>query len=209
MEKQGKGPERNGEQQLEQFLTAFFPLLQSREREKTAKKTRLINRKELGQLLEKGETMETLLQQIVQRGYFLHGSPYDLEILEPRQAGGIGEESKRLKAIYATDSVPMAMFRAIISNERAKKLSKSAYSGWNAHGEDERVRSIDFFANQPIIETLGDGYIYVLKGEDFIPSGGGDFIRKEAYVAPAKISVKKEDFTYEIETVPEPPPRRR
>lgn len=166
----------------------------------------VISRKEIEEIIEKGGILENILNLAVESGYVLHGSPYELKKIEPRQVNGARDE-ENLNAVYATNLVPVALFCAIKSDARAKELALKnrgyidLHSNWDIGGDDEvKVGWSHFAASREIIDTLGDGFIYIMPKNDF-KYNGGDYIREEEYVPRLMVQIKRDDFKYKIEKI--------
>lgn len=191
----------NRDKKLKDFLDKYFP-----NSERKQGTTVVINRNEIEDLLIHGFSVENILEQAISRGYTIHGSPYDIETIEPRTPTPTEDspEEEKQTAIYSTNFPPIALFCAIKSGERANKKTgkESFHTRWGITGEenDERISSCNFAASQEIVDTLDDGWIYFLRIED-TECSGGDFIIREKYVPPVKALVRPKDFKYKIEII--------
>ena len=54
-----------------------------------------------------------MVEKYRQENYLFHGSPYKIDVLQPRQAHDIGFESGCQEAVYATDNLDMAICFAL------------------------------------------------------------------------------------------------
>ena len=190
--------ERNHEK-LNKFLDEFFPDQNERHENDKKELPITIDRGKLQELFQTGEGLENILEEIVKRGYILHGSKHDMEKLEPRQAKGEGRKTAQLNAIYATDKVLISLFAATSPKNRKDGGEYRAEWGF-LENEDDATDSMEFKATQDWIDSMSDGYIYILKKEDFKKVAGtpGEYIRRDDSQSFIKVLVKKEDFKYII-----------
>jgi len=103
------------------------------------------------------------LKKALRYGFLLHGSPHLFEMLEPRSAHDDFTEGGNQTAVYTTDFLVGAVFKALIHRK-----GSSCHTGWswNEVGGDKILR---LFGEN--IE-LADGYVYVLDSTGFQPVPG-------------------------------------
>lgn len=158
----------------------------------------MIERKSINKV---GESVGEYLEAF--KSYFnvvFHGSPHLLDVLEPRRANGNPKiPSENLHAVYATDLPPIAIFCAIKSRERALAYENSIYHyNWcDMIDKENSVYTIYFGASSNIINTLGDGYVYILDNDKFTYTDSG-FVSPESCVPLASVKVGKSDLNYPI-----------
>ena len=152
--------------------------------------TMLIDRRDLNYLLECGFIMDEILQAIIERGYVLHGSPLDINELEPRTATGLGAAYERLTAVYCTNFAPIALFNAIMPKRSTKEKS---HTGWYIQGSDfKNVDVIKFKANENMLDKFGNGFIYALSRKDVKSTPSKcKFVSEVSCLPIAKISIKR------------------
>lgn len=160
--------------------------------------TVIIERKDLDSLLKVGFKMDEILQAIVEQGYVLHGSPCNVDLLEPKTATGLGAAYERLTAVYFTNLAPIALFNAIMPKRSYRVKSQTS---WEIQGTDlKHIDFIRFKASENILEELGDGYIYVVSEKDVrLTPCVCQFISELSCLPFAKLKVRRNDFVYNIE----------
>lgn len=192
----------NKEKIIGDFLDKYFPP-EAAKNDGIRSEPVEIKRDELKNIIETGETMENLLNQIKERGYFFHGSPNDIKKLEARRARDMyhGAKENTLKAVYATNIPEIALFHAIICPKTERKGLH--YAMWEINEDSRRKTVIKFKASQFTFNGMGDGYVYILEKKDFAQGRKNrfQFSREGDCVPSCKIPVRKEDFTHEIEIV--------
>ncbi len=188
-------------ERIKTLLDEFFSEPGSPGRLRTVSETVTIPRDRIEELIETGSTLESVLRVAMLRGYLFHGSPTDVQELEPKTpspAEGSPEEEFHT-GIFSTNFPPIAIFCAIKSGQRAyeKFGTERLHTEWHVQGEDERTAACRFVASQEIIDTLSEGWIYVLRAEDFTVLGE-DFFRSEKYCPPIRVRVKPSDLIHEV-----------
>lgn len=154
-----------------------------------------------------GLPLESIIRSIVSHGFVLHGSDRKISKLEPRRAGDAERMSGKMEAVFATNQPEIAIFRSIMSYERARNLKPSGNleTYWYI---DEKSR-YRFGASSQIIDTLDEGYIHIFPQGDFKPvlerernfKNPLEFIRRSTVKPVAILKVRPEDFYYEIEEI--------
>jgi len=134
-------------------------------------------------------TVQRHLHYLVDNGYLLHGSNKLHEILKPSTGFCLsGLEENLQVAVYATISPVIAIFNAI----RNRKLGYTRYELINGNPYLE--------ADEKIIKTLGNGYVYVLNNYQFKKSQieEGQFSSFEEVIPFRIFEVCKYDLCYPI-----------
>ncbi len=189
----------NNKEMLNDFLNKYFPPETSGMDEAEAE-TVEIKREELEKIIATGETIESLLNRIKERGYIFHGSPNDIKKLEARQANDVkGTKDNILKAVYATNIPEIAEFHALLN----KRKGKTFYARWETGKNSQGELTIKFMVNRETLDNMSDGYVYVLKEKDFRRSRkkSSQFSKEEDYTPTYKIPVKKENLEHKIEII--------
>lgn len=113
-------------------------------------------------------SLESLQELERKGGYVFHGSPFKIEIFEPRQAfnwvNGVGVPDGA-PAIFASSVLNYAIFMAIVNKENCRLGSRSSSNG--------KV----FKATKETLEQLtpeAGGYVYVFKKSDFKERTNGE-----------------------------------
>ena len=146
-----------------------------------------------------GIDLEQLLSEVVALGHVLHGSPEDLISVDPRRPKTSEMKSAALKAIYATDSPPIAIFCSITSEKRVREMNAEFLTTWSRHSNRVgTLSSYQFRGTQAVLDTLGTGFLYVFRRADFTPNGNGEYVRTQQSTPLLKIPTTVSDFCYEI-----------
>lgn len=199
-----KNHENPIEQKRKEFLNNYFPIINESGQKEII--TKNIDRQEINKLVEMGIDLENILHEAIKRGYIFHGSPEDLTELEPRQETKNGPENARLNAVYAIDAEQIAIFCAITSTKRTQENQQSYSTGWSTDCDDEGNNVIyTFRANQAVLDTLDDGFIYAFNKDDFTPNDAGEYVKMNKCKPAVKIPIKVNDFKHEIKLINDSP----
>ncbi len=113
-----------------------------------------------------GKNREKLLALEKEGKYVFHGSPEQIEILEPRQAEGKNEVTGEMErdgapAVFATQYADMAIFRALVNAKGVFEDSESSF------GIDDD--GLHFSATRNLLEAAKrkTGKVYVLDRSKF------------------------------------------
>lgn len=108
------------------------------------------------------------LTYLVNQGYLLHGSQQKLIYISPQKKDNLPTAGGRIKAVYATDSVDVAMFKATISAKKLPKIAgkRGGVISWGFSDDDKPKFLIT--PNYVAHKAFSRGYVYVLHPEDFI-----------------------------------------
>jgi len=96
------------------------------------------------------------LRAIVAQGYLLHGSRFDVEVLEPRQGRCQVKREGCQQGVYATRNVGVALLAAML-HPKAESIQR--LTEWSAHSDH-------IVASGKNVE-LGLGYVYVCPIDTF------------------------------------------
>jgi hypothetical protein len=99
--------------------------------------------------------MKKELNNLVKKGYVLHGSPLKQKILKPTK-----QFDYRKKVLCFTNIPEVAFFHAITSHKRAGKSANSRYD----------LENMKFYATKNVLDTIDIGYIYAVKRDKLIHS---------------------------------------
>jgi len=104
------------------------------------------------------------LKKALEQGYLLHGSPHFIsEDLEPRQSSDSAKTSGNQKALFATNHLVIAVWKAV-----AHKLQADYNTvGWSWDDDGEKI----LYAENA---KLGNGYVYLLSKEAFQKASDDD-----------------------------------
>ncbi len=135
------------------------------------------------------------LEKFVERGYLLHGSRHLFDVVKPAKKSFLSAKAGKIRAVYATDSVAIAMFKAVVNAAKMPKIGgmRGGVIGWSfLDGEPKFWVS----PNYVTYKAFGVGYVYVLDGSKFTKLKK---LPHEYYVrsviAPVRIvTVKPNDF---------------
>lgn len=107
-----------------------------------------------------------ILTTAIQQGYLLHGSQHLVEVLEPRKARDEAKSSGNQNAVFATNNVAIAIWKAV-----AHKLSSDSMVGWSWNDSGEKI----LYSEGGV--SLGNGYVYILPKESFqaAPDDAADY----------------------------------
>jgi len=94
------------------------------------------------------------LERALEQGYLLHGSPYIIGELEPRQAHDEETTDGNQVAVYATKNLPVAVFKGLIHGK-----GNSYRTGWT-WSDSKKV----LFGENIELEK---GYVYILDPATF------------------------------------------
>ncbi|MFA5986281.1 MAG: hypothetical protein WC819_02950 [Parcubacteria group bacterium] len=135
---------------------------------------------------EKRKGREYLLSLEKAGKYVFHGSPDDIDVLEPRQAYGENEENGDYEkdgesAVFATRFADVAIFRSLINERLGGDGSECGMSIDNDN-------NIYYRSSRDLLEKVKDhkGKVYVLKSEGFSDFKGLD-CRSNEQVVPIEI----------------------
>jgi len=171
-------------------------------RESETDKLVSIDRSEIDRMVE-AVWIEYLLENLVARGFILHGQPFKNDKLIPRTGQGNGEKGK-LTAVYATNVPSISIFHATTDLYKLAMQGKFFVTGWSVEcDENDNIEKITFRSNHAMIGNMNDGYIYVCDKNDFEKIDPVQFICVEEYVPRIRILVTKKAFEHEIEIVPD------
>lgn len=121
-----------------------------------------------------------------QGNYLYHGSPYKIEALQPRQAHDTGYEAGCQKAVYATDSLDMAICFALgVEGEAGEDFQRTMLP--------EQGMKMLFQNCHPRYGQKG--YIYVLNREDFVPAMGSQWVACKEQIPIDVIEIEVDDYT--------------
>jgi hypothetical protein len=144
------------------------------------------------------------------KNLLIHGSNFDIEKLEPRQANCKSKKFGNLNAVYATEDPILPVFYAIKDKNKFRGM---AISGADIHSSNGFTETSYIFKVEPemlAINPWSPGVIYVLSKDSF-EQGTDDegdlideWISREEVKQLAKIKVAPEDFPYlaDIKTIP-------
>lgn len=136
--------------------------------------------------------LNRFLKNCIHRGCVLHGSSVLCEVLQPHPGYCITGLKENLEvAVYATISPSIAIFNAI-------KPPKCRYTRY------ELIEGNPYFeADEEIIKSLGEGYVYVLDRSKFkkCQIEEGQFTSLEEVRPIYAVKVTKDDFGYPIEAI--------
>lgn len=132
-----------------------------------------------------GHNREKLLKLERDGRYVFHGSTEIIGILEPRQAYNKNQETGEMEkdgdpAIFATPYADVAIFRALVNNQRINAKSSSKF-GMNDNG-------LHFSATKNLMENAESaiGRVYVLDKAQF-RSAKGTECRSEENIVPIEV----------------------
>lgn len=136
--------------------------------------------------IEPGETISQYLSRLEETGrYLFHGSPHDIDIIEPRKATDIsGDPWRNDTAVYANSNAALSIQRAILP-PRDQIEGKWTVSS----GTDPENSTIPLLVISDNIH-LQSGVVYVLDRQGFERSATGSQWKSKNSVKPLiKISV--------------------
>src|SRR3989344_1929479 len=108
-----------------------------------------------------------LLQSYIDQGFLLHGSQKEVEILDPYKKKNLSKKAGRLKAVYATDSVQVAMFKAILAPSKLKTVNKMKVGVHTWRFLDNDIPQFWITPNYHQNKAFGNGFVYVLDSVEF------------------------------------------
>lgn len=97
--------------------------------------------------------------------YLLHGSPIQLNVLEPRKANDFSKVWGNIVAVYATTKSEIALFHAVFNPESLPRGIGSFRWGYASSAQ----AFTKFYASPKLnrADVWGNGHVYVLTREDF------------------------------------------
>lgn len=118
-----------------------------------------------------------------QGNYLYHGSPFKIEALEPRQAHDTEYESGCQEAVYATDSLDMAICFAL---------------GVEGSEDSERIM-LPEYGKKMLFKNCHPrygqkGYIYVLNREEFVHAMGSQWVAYKQQIPVDIIEIDVDDY---------------
>jgi len=147
-----------------------------------------------------GKNREKLLALEKEGKYVFHGSPEQIEILEPRQAEKINKKTGEMEkygepAIYATVYAETAIFRALINAKDVIGDSESSF-GMNESG-------LHFSTTKNLLEAAKKkvGKVYVLDRQKFSNFRGMQCESNESITPLDIVEVSFDDLPNNIETL--------
>ena len=158
-----------------------------------------ISTEKLHMTLESPERIK--LEQLEKEGkWVFHGSGSQIEILKPHQAHIYPKNSEEEKipddkpAVFASPSVDIAIFMAVINRENAPKGTRSGFSGYDNGG-------VEFRATQDTMDQIHDatGYVYVFDKSKFIVRSENESLSYDAVVPDDVVVVHENDLPKNIE----------
>lgn len=132
--------------------------------------------------------------------WVFHGSGSKIEILEPRQAYNYPTDSDEEKipdgkpAVFASPSVDIAIFMAILNKENAPKGARSGFD-INDNG------TFQFRTTQATIDQINNavGYVYVFDATKFAPISAGESVSYKAVIPDEVVVVSEKDLPINID----------
>lgn len=130
--------------------------------------------------------------------WVFHGSPYEIEVFEPRQAYKYPKEGEKIPdgdpAVFASPSADIAIFMSIINEVNAPLGLRSGF------GTDEEGK-IKFKATKKTIEQLNKakGYVYVFDKTKFTPRSSLESLSREKTTPDCVVVVSEKDLPKDIE----------
>ena len=137
-----------------------------------------------------GYSPEEILDRLVKKGFYLHGTRRNVGIIKPQYAwdwdffGYFGN----LRAVYATDDPAVALFFAITSNKHFKRFDVIS---------TVRCATRKFFLDKRHRQDLSDGFVYVVSAKNF-ERLGPNLVSFQSVKPLLKIRVRVPDFKYRI-----------
>lgn len=135
------------------------------------------------------------LKEIENSGdYVFHGSPFEIEIFEPRQAYNTADEVEvpdGEPAVFASQKLDYAIFMAIINIKNCPRGYRSSSNG--------KI----FKATKKTLEQItqdSDGFVYVFNKDDFLERSNGEeeCVSYKPVKPLYKYPVSFSDITFEI-----------
>lgn len=167
---------------------------------------KLVSREELDGVLGPRGNLEMLLMDFVRKGYLLHGSSNSADILKPQQAREKSQDPRNNKfAIYATKVPALALYVSLWAKEKIvedKRVVKTSFR-LNRHLATD-LQWATFKADKKPEEFLNNGFVYILRNKNFMPTPGEEFknwqyvsnvSEEPVLIIPSRFS----DFKHEIE----------
>lgn len=130
--------------------------------------------------------------------WVFHGSPYEIEIFEPRQAYKYPKDKERIPdgdpAVFASPSADIAIFMGIINTVNAPLGLRS---GFGTDGEGK----IKFKAIKETIDQLHNskGYVYVFDKSKFSPRSMIESLSYEKVIPDDVVVISEKDLPKNIE----------
>lgn len=123
------------------------------------------------------------MEKYRQGGYLFHGSPYKIERLQPRQAHDTAYEVGCQTAVYATDSLDMAICFAlgVEGDEDAERIMLPAY------GKKMLFKNCHPRYGQK-------GYVYVLKRDGFTHAMGSQWVSYTEQTPVEIMEIEVDDY---------------
>jgi hypothetical protein len=106
------------------------------------------------------------LQNWVNKGYLLHGSRHEFDLIKPNKKDRLHKKVGRLKAVYATDEPLIAMFKAVIHSPKLRTKEGLVAWGFNAEGNIKFRVTPNYFVDN----AFAEGYVYICLGKKFVKS---------------------------------------
>lgn len=113
------------------------------------------------------------LRAAVAQGYLLHGSPHTISVLTPRPARCAEKSEGNQTGVYATRNVLVALLAGLLRCKDPTRPRQTRWSGTSEHVE-AWGRNVE----------LGDGTVYVLKGDTFSVVHTDDGEETNEFVSP-------------------------
>lgn len=147
----------------------------------------------------KSENPEELLEQITGNGYLLHGTTRRIQgDLIPHQANDTVKESGNRTAIYLTNIVPIAMFKALSGGVHQRGMTQHGVS--SELNDGKRTYTNLHFASSRLDKIAEAGFVYVFDPSNIeVEQVNGEFLSYDRATPVAVIRVLRGQFQYPIE----------
>lgn len=140
------------------------------------------------------------LEQFEKGGtYVFHGTGYEIDAFEPRQAYNFRNEAfipDGDPAIWASPVADYAIFMALVNDVNCP-------AGYHS-GSGTRTGSLRFRATRKTLEQLTDkatGYVYVFDRSNFTKRDENEWFSTTQVAPLERVEVTRSDFTREIESM--------
>lgn len=148
----------------------------------------------------KHEFLDFLVRE---KGVVIHGSNWDAEELEPRQANCRSKKFGNLEAVYATQNAILPIFYAIKDKEKFRGVAQSGFGEeMNDSGEVSKGYKFAVDSHMLQLKPWSRGIIYILPRDSFEQGTDDDgnpideFVSRTPVKPLAKLSVDPSDFPY-------------
>ena len=149
----------------------------------------------------KHEFLEYLVEN---KNVVLHGTPLDLNELEPRQANDKAKKFGNLLGVYATQDSVVPIFHAIRDKRKYQGSSQSGTTESRDENGNLLSKKYHFAMSKDALEKApwSEGTVYILPKEKFEQGkndrgeSSNEFVSMEPVKPKAKLRVSPQDFPY-------------